>query len=54
MPIIPLLSETIQIATELPLGSVIARDPVTGIGSLVTAATEANVFGILRDNAEYF
>jgi hypothetical protein len=29
---------------------IIARDPVTGIGSLVTAATEGNVFGVLRDN----
>src|SRR6516164_2033139 len=46
----PLLSETIMIATELPLGSIIARDPVTGMGSLVTAATEAQVFGILRDH----
>jgi hypothetical protein len=46
----PLLSETIQTETELPLGSIIARDPVTGIGSLVTAATEANVFGVLRDH----
>jgi hypothetical protein len=49
----PLLQETIQIATELPLGSIIARDPVTGIGSLVTAATVANVFGILRDHVFY-
>jgi hypothetical protein len=46
----PLLSETIRITTELPLGSIIARDPVTGDGSLVTAATEAQTFGILRDN----
>jgi hypothetical protein len=46
----PLLSETIQIDAELPLGSIIARDPVTGIGSLVTAATEANTFGVLRDH----
>ena len=46
----PLLSETIQIDTELPLGSIIARDPVTGIGSLVSAANIANVFGVLRDN----
>jgi hypothetical protein len=34
----PLLQETIQIDAELPLGSIIASDPVTGIGSLVTAA----------------
>jgi hypothetical protein len=46
----PLLSETIRIATELPLGSIISRDPVAGDGSLVTAATEANTFGVLRDN----
>jgi hypothetical protein len=46
----PLISETIRIAQELPLGSIIARDPVTGDGALVTAATEANVFGVLRDN----
>jgi len=46
----PLLSETIPIAAELPLGSIIARDPVSGIGSLVTAAIEANVFGVLRDH----
>jgi hypothetical protein len=46
----PLLSETIRIATELPFGSIIARDPVTGEGSLVTAATEGQVFGVLRDN----
>jgi len=44
------LSETIQIETELPLASIIARDPATGIGSLVTAATEANVLGILADH----
>src|SRR5262249_4749173 len=46
----PLLSETIQIATELPLGSIIARDPASGMVSLVTAATEGNVFGVLRDH----
>lgn len=50
----PLLSETIQIDAELPLGSIIARDPATGIGSLVTAATEGNVFGVLRDNVWSF
>ena len=44
------MQETIQIDAEPPLGSIIARDPVTGIGLLVTAATEANVFGILRDH----
>jgi hypothetical protein len=49
-PGFPLLSETMHIDAELPLGSIIARDPATGIGSLITAATEANVFGILRDH----
>src|SRR5215471_14689902 len=49
----PLLQETIRIAAELPLGSIIARDPVTGDGSLVTATTQANTFGILRDHVFY-
>jgi hypothetical protein len=49
----PLLQETIQIDAELPLGSIIARDPVTGIGSLVTAANIANTFGVLRDHVFY-
>jgi len=46
----PLLQETIQINAELPLGSIIARDPATGIGSLVTATSIANTFGVLRDH----
>jgi hypothetical protein len=44
----PLLTETITIDEELPIGSIIARDPATGIGSLVRANNAADVFGLLR------
>jgi hypothetical protein len=44
----PLLSETILIDAELPIGSIIAKDVTSEQGSLVTLATEANVFGVLR------
>ena len=46
----PLLSETIEIDAALNLGSVIAMDPATRIGSLASAANIANVFGVLRDH----
>jgi hypothetical protein len=36
--------------SNVVLGSIIARDPATGIGSLVSAANKANVFGVLRDH----
>jgi len=46
----PLLSETIEIDAALELGSIIAMDPVTRIGSLASSANLANVFGVLRDH----
>jgi hypothetical protein len=49
-PDIPLLTETIEIDDALPLGSLIAMNPATRIGSLVTAANQAQLFGVLRDH----
>src|SRR5262249_35002124 len=47
---VPLLTETIEIGDRLPLGSLIAINPTTRIGTLVSAATQAQLFGVLLDN----
>jgi hypothetical protein len=49
-PDVPLLTETIEIDDSLLLGSLIAMDPTTRIGSLVTSANVDQLFGVLRDN----
>jgi hypothetical protein len=47
---VPLLTETIQIGDRLPLGSLIAMNPATRVGALVTATNQAQLFGVLRDH----
>jgi hypothetical protein len=46
----PLLSETVKIGADMPLGTVVALDPATRVAALVDSTNKTNLFGVLRDN----